>query len=48
MNELLKYNHRKNVKREDAIHEEKNVFVADGRSGTDQQHDAYRLRCRLW
>ena len=28
MNELLKYNHRKNVKREDAIHEEKNVSVA--------------------
>ena len=35
---------RKTRKREDAIHEEKNVSVADGRSGTDQQHDAYRLR----
>ena len=30
MNELLKYNHRKNVKREDAIHEEKNVLSLMG------------------
>lgn len=37
---LLKYNQkekpRKREKREDAIHEEKNVSVADGRGGTDQ------------